>query len=88
MTLYGLFGFTHGWGRILTVMSPEGATRVAEVVEAGEGVIVEAAPGQLTRYFEQRAGALERLIAENGIVMLEKSEWDARKSEAGEAIWR
>ena len=88
MTIYGLLGFTHGWGRVLTVMSPQGNTRLNARIEAGDEVIVTAGEGRLTQYQERRAGALDRLVAAHGIVLLDKAEWDARKAEAGARIWR
>lgn len=86
MIIYGLLGFTHGWARVLTVMSPEGATAAAAYIAAGGDVEVNAGEGRLTQYFEKRAGALDRLVAAHGIVVLSKVEWDARKTELGDAI--
>ena len=54
MTIYGLYGFTHGWGRLLTVMSPAGRAAALERVAAGEGVEVSAGEGRLTQYHEKR----------------------------------
>ena len=88
MTIYGLLGFTHGWARVLTVMSPEGATAALAHVVAGADVQVSAGAGRLTQYFEKRDGALDRLIAAHGIVVLSKEEWTARKAELGDAIRR
>jgi hypothetical protein len=59
MKLYGLKGFTHGWARVLTVMSAQGAS-----------------------------GALDRLIESHGIIVLAKPDWDARKKQLGETIYR
>jgi len=87
MIIYGLYGFTHGWGRMLTVMSPEGAAAAARHIVAGEDVETRAADGRLPQYFEKRAGALAGLVEANGIVVLSKAEWDARKRELGEQIW-
>ncbi len=86
MTIYGLVGFTHGWGTVLTVMSSGGAALA--VIETGDDVIVQTGEGQLTQYRAKREGALERLIAEHGIIVLAKPEWDAMKRELGEAIYR
>ncbi len=87
MTIYGLYGFTHGWARTLTVMSPAGAAAAHAHVDAGDDVATHAGEGRLTQYFEKRAGALERLVAAYAIVVLSKEEWDARKAELGDAIW-
>lgn len=88
MELYGLYGQTHGWGKILTVMSPAGATAALAAVEAGDDVAVQAGAGRLTYYQERRAGGLERLIAAHGIVVLTKAEWDEKKAQLGDAIFR
>jgi hypothetical protein len=87
MTVYGLYGFTHGWGRLLTVMSPEGAAAALAEIEAGDGVEVSAGQGRLTQYHEKRRGALARLVARHGIVVLSKAAWDAKKAELGDAVW-
>lgn len=88
ITIYGLMGFTHGWGTVLWVMSPDGAGAALAAVETGGDVIVQAGDGQLTQYREKRDGALQRLIEEYGIIVLAKPQWDARKQELGEAIYR
>lgn len=88
MTIYGLMGFTHGWASVLTVMSPGGAGAALAAVETGDGVIVQAGEGRLTQYRAKRSGALERLIAEYEIIVLAKPEWDARKRELGESVYR
>ncbi len=88
MTIYGLMGFTHGWANVLTVMSPAGPDAALAAVEAGDDVIVQAGEGRLTQYRAKRSGALERLIAEYGIIVLAKPEWDARKQALGEAVYR
>lgn len=88
MTIYGLHGITHGAAKVLTVMSPEGARRALHAIAVDEDVVVSASPGHLTRYQEKRRGALARLIAANGIAVLTKCEWDAKKAELGDAIWQ
>jgi hypothetical protein len=87
MVIYGLYGFTHGWGRMLTVMSPEGAAAAAGFVVPGADVETVAGDGRLTQYFEKRQGALAGLVEANGIVVLSKAEWDARKRDLGDSIW-
>ena len=88
MELYGLIGKTHGWGKVLTVMSPAGRTAALAAVEAGDHVIVQGGPDRLTVYQEKRAGGLDRLITENGITLLTKAEWDAKKAELGAGVLR
>jgi hypothetical protein len=86
--LYGLYVFTHGWGRVLTVMSPAGATAAAEAIGETDGVIRHFGEQALPQYHEQRSGVLRRLIDEHGIILLTKPEWDERKRELGEAVYR
>jgi len=85
--IYGLFGITHGWGVLLTVMSPAGREAVTRRVAPGPDIMVHGGPGRLTQYHERRAGALDRLIEAHGIIVLEKPDWDAKKAELGEAIY-
>jgi hypothetical protein len=85
--LFGLFGFTHGWAKILTVMSPVGATAALRAVPGNSDLIVQFDKGRLTHYQEMRDGALERLIEQHDIKILSKPEWDARKAELGEIIF-
>jgi hypothetical protein len=87
LELFGLYGFTHGWARILTVMSPAGATAVLNAVPGNEGVIAQSGEGLLTRYHEKHQDALERLTREHSIIILTKSEWDAQKAKLGEKIY-
>ena len=56
MLLYGLYGFTHGWGRLLTVMSPEGAAAVVEHVAVVEGIEIKGGEG--ARSSTTRSGAV------------------------------
>jgi hypothetical protein len=86
--LFGFYGFSHGWARILTVMSPQGATAALNAMPGNDDVAVQSGDGQLTRYQEKREGALERLVGEHGIIVLTKPEWDARKQQFGGAIYR
>jgi len=87
MNLYGLLGFTHNGGRTLTVMSPEGASAALAEVAAGPDVVVQAGPGQLTYYSERRRGALQKLIAAHGIVVLDKPAWGTKKAELGPGVF-
>jgi len=88
LELYGLIGKTHGWGKVLTVMSPAGRTAALAAVEAGDDVIVQAGADRLTVYQQRRAGGLDRLIVDNGITLLTKAEWDAKKAELGAGVLR
>lgn len=89
ITIYGLMGFTHGWASVLTVMSPAGPGAALAAVEAGDDVaLLSAGPGRLTRYMEKREGGLDRLVARHGVAVLSKEDWDARKAELGDAIYR
>lgn len=86
--LYGLMGFTHGWARVLTVMSPAGATTAMRKIGKADGVITAFREGELPRFQEQRAGALRRLVESQGIVLLDKADWDTKKAELGSAPYR
>jgi len=88
MKIYGLKGITHGWARVLTVMGPDGASALLARIEVAEDVSVTAVEGRLTQYIERRKGGLDRLIAANGIILLSKAEWDAKKAELGAVILR
>jgi len=88
MVIYGLRGFTHGWGIILTVMSPEGDSAVRARIVPGPDIVATEGDGQLTQYQGKTRGALERLIEANGIIVLDKAAWDAKKAELGDAIRR
>ena len=87
MVIYGLYGFTHGWGRLLTVMSPEGAAAALQRIVTGDHIEVSAGDGRLPQYHEKRQGALARMIERNGILVLEKADWDAKKQALGDRIW-
>jgi len=87
MVIYGLRGITHGGAKVLTVMSPNGARQAQEWVDADSDLMVNAGEGRLTQYLEKRAGALDRLIQTNQIVVLDKPAWDAKKRTLGTRIW-
>lgn len=87
LIFFGLYGFSHGWARILTVMSPEGVGAIITTVKPGDGIHLQAGNGKLPQYHERREGALNRLAEEFGIVILTKAEWDSKKSELGDAIY-
>ena len=85
--LFGLYGFTHGWAKILTVMSPQGTTATIATIGDGADLRLEARDGQLPRFCEMREGALKQLIDNLGIVILNKTEWDEQKALLGETIF-
>jgi hypothetical protein len=85
--MYGLYGFSHGAARVLTVMSPAGTAVVLRTLPGNADVTVHSGEGLLTRYYEKRLGALERLVKKHGIKILTKAEWDARKAMFGECIY-
>lgn len=88
MKIYGLRGITHGAAKVLTVMSPAGATAAMRYIATSRDVITNAGEGQLTQYLEKRRGALDGLIQANGIIVLSKREWDRKKAALGDRIWR
>ncbi len=87
-TVYGLPGFTHGWAKVLTVMSAAGVAGTRALIVPGPGLRVQGGPGRLTQYLGTRGDALGRLVETQGIAVLSKSQWDAKKQELGDAIWR
>lgn len=87
MQLYGFKTFTHGWQYVLTIMSPDGAGAAGEYLVTGDDIGVEARPGHLTRYYEKREGAFDRLVARYQIEVLERDDWDRKKTELGTAIY-
>lgn len=88
MKIYGLRGVTHGAAQVLTVMSPEGANAARAHMARTDDLIVSAGDGRLTQYLEKRAGALTRLIDTYDIEVLLKAEWDRRKQDLGDDIWK
>ena len=88
MRIYGLRGVTHGAGRVLTVISAAGTAAVLDSITADDDVITHAGAGRLTQYQEKRASGLDRLIRKHDIVVLSKEDWDRKKMELGNAIWR
>ena len=86
--IYALRGFTHGWAPSLTLMSPDGATTLHARIEAGNDLIVHAAPGCLVQLLEKRDGAFTRFMENHAVQLLDKSEWDRRKAMLGADIYR
>jgi len=85
MELYGLRGITHGWGRLLSVMSPAGARAVLDSVDPGPGIEVVAQEGHPVQYHQARDGALDALVARHGIIELDRASWSVRKAALGRA---
>ena len=88
MTIYGLLGFTHGWARVLTVMSPEGSARLLAALGTPADVSILAGDGALPRLLEKRGGALQRIVEAHGIEVVERPQWEALKRQIGEAALR
>ena len=88
MTIYGLFGITHGWARVLTLMSAAGDSAVRARVALGDGVEVDHGAGRLTQYHERRNGALDRIVERHDVVVLDNAAWNAKKRELGSAVLR
>lgn len=88
MILYGLKGFTHGGGYLLTLMSPQGRRAIVEALDLEAAELRLEQTAGLPQVHEIAEGALDRLVAAHGIVVLDFSAWQARKAELGGAIWR
>ncbi|MEM7172957.1 MAG: hypothetical protein AAF530_22540 [Pseudomonadota bacterium] len=86
LELYGIITFTHGWAKVLTVMSPRGATAVRAHIEPGPDLFILNREGQLTQYQEKRKGAILALAQFYGIKILERPDWAEKKAELGEKI--
>jgi len=86
--IYALRGFTHGWAKSLTLMSADGATALRARIQPGDDLIVHAGPGRLPQLLEKRDGALARFIQTDAVQVLEKSDWDRRKTALGPSIYR
>lgn len=84
---FGLMVFSHGWARILTVMSPQGIGATVEALGSADGVRMETGEGQLPKFVELREGALGRMIEEHDIEVLSRKEWAERKSRLGDVIF-
>ncbi len=88
MELYGLRSITHGWGRLLHVMSPDGAATVLYHIEAGEAFMVVTTAGAPVQFHQAKGGLVDELIARYGIVELDLPAWNAKKDELGDAaVW-
>lgn len=88
MILYGLKGFTHGGGLLLTLMSPEGRSAMIEALVLDPAELRLEQTGGLAQVHEIADGGLDRLVAAHGILLLDFAAWQARKMELGVAIWR
>ncbi len=88
MTIYGLFGITHGWARVLTLMSAKGDSAVLARVGPADGVEVDHGAGRLTQFHERRNGALDRIVERYDVVVLDNAAWNDMKRELGAAVLR
>jgi len=85
MELYGLRSITHGWGRLLHVMSPAGARAVLDHIDAGEAFMVVATDGAPVQFHQAKGGTIDDLVARYGITELDLEAWNRKKAELGEA---
>ena len=88
MTVYGLFGITHGWAHVLTLMGAEGDSAIRARVGPVDGVEINHGAGRLTQYHERRNGALDRIVERHDVVVLDNAAWNAKKRELGAVILR
>lgn len=85
MELYGLRGITHGWGRLINVMSPAGADAILAHIETGEAYMVIATPGAPLQVHQAKGGSIDGLIERYGIIELDLPDWERKKTELGAA---
>ena len=84
--IYGLWVFQHhSANRILTVMSDVGVTALRAHMTDTTGLEVRGGPARFTQYVEQLDSALDRLIENYEIQILDLSAWTAKKLEFGDA---
>jgi hypothetical protein len=85
MELYGLRGITHGWGRLINVMSPAGADAILAHIETGEAYMVIATSGAPLQFHQAKGGSIDGLIERYGIIELDLPAWERKKAEFGAA---
>ncbi len=85
MELYGLRGITHGWGRLIHVMSPAGADAVLDHIEPGEAFSVSATPGASVQFHQAKGGSIDALVERYGIRELKLTAWERKKAELGDS---
>ena len=85
MELYGLRGITHGWGRLINVMSPDGAEAVLAHIETGKAFMVIATSGAPLQFHQAKGGSIDGLIDRYGIIELVLPAWERKKAELGSA---
>ena len=86
--LFGLYGITHGGGRVLTLLAAQGASRLRLQVKYHEDdARLETASG-LVRFVEREAGGLTRLVTANNVTIVAKPQWDVLKRQFGPAAYR
>ena len=85
MELYGLRGITHGWGRLINVMSPDGADAVLTHIETGKAFMVIATSGTPLQFHQAKGGSIDGLIARYGVIELDLPAWERKKAELGPA---
>ena len=88
VALFGLWGFSHGASRLITVMSPSGIAAVTDIVTFDPGEIrAELHPGVLPQYHEKVRGGVSRLVERHGITVLDFNAWTEKKARFGTSIY-
>jgi hypothetical protein len=80
MTIYGMRGFTHGWGRTLSLTADTDATSLAARIDCGEDARVEVTDNGIVRLTEARAGGLDRIIQRHDIQVVSRESWQRRRT--------
>ena len=88
--VYGLRGFDHAGGVLMTLMSADGAGALAARVTPllGDGLRLVCEAGRLPVCHEIRAGEFERLTAAVPVVVLDFAGWSATRSALGDIVYR
>ena len=88
--VYGLRGFDHGGGVLMTLMSADGASTLAARIEPllGDGLRLTRDAGRLPVCHEIRAGEFDRLVAALPVVVLDFVTWSETKPALGCEIYR
>ena len=87
MKLYGLRGFTHHGGRIITIMCDQGRAAALQAMTQTDGLRVHSAAQTLTQYHEISAGSVDALVQRYDIEVVARERWLALKARFGSEVY-